>query len=204
MPLDREGTDRSYEVYGASMAGHRLWNFWRSKSVQLPASWAQRHVSVVVAFMAFSRRDWHVLLVGDDGDVLLAFPRTDHADRILLGEGDSAELPIVAPDEEWVDVEQGWWAWLKADGDDVFIAETDPDALVFASLAPKIQLVGPGHATADGVDFRWSCVDRSAYDRAWQDAIASCRRGKPSPICEWIEPEDPEAHSGRVRLLEVA
>ena len=54
--------------------------------------------------------------------MLLAFPWHDNADRILLGHR-SREFPVHAGEEAWDALEEGWWAWVKADGAQVYIAE---------------------------------------------------------------------------------
>jgi hypothetical protein len=160
-----------------------------SVRVDLPVAWARRHSDAVVAFMdGSSELGWHAFLVGDDGDVLLSFPWVDHVDRVLAGE--AAELPTVAGDDAWDDLDQGWWGWVKAEGDDVFIAETDFDGLCRVSSAPTVGRVAPGVIAVDGVEVRWSVVDRSRYDRAWEDAIAACRRGRPTPVCAWASEEE--------------
>jgi hypothetical protein len=165
-----------------------------SVRVDLPVARARRHSDVVVAFMdASSELGWHAHLVGDDGDVLLSFPWVDHVNEVLAGEAE--ELPTVARDDAWDDVEQGWWGWVKAEGDDVFVAETDLDALSRVSPSPTVERSAPGVVIVDEVEVRWNVVDRSRYDRAWRDAIAACRRGRPSPVCEWA----PDA-SRQVRL----
>jgi hypothetical protein len=171
----------------------------RSVRVDLPVAWARRHSDVVVAFMdGSSDLGWHAHLVGDDGDVLLSFPWLDHVDRVLLGQEDG-DLPTVARQNAWDDLEQGWWGWVKAEGDDAFIAETDLDALTDVGSSPVLERRAPGVVLVHGVEVRWSRVDRLSYDRAWRDAITACRRGPPSPVCEWVSPEGLGTYR-RVRL----
>jgi hypothetical protein len=156
-----------------------------SVRVDLPVAWARRHADVVVAFMdGSSELGWHAHVVGDDGDVLLSFPWVDHVDRLLAGEAE--ELPTVARTDAWDDLEQGWWGWVKAEGDEVFVAETDFDDLSRVSTSPRLERRAPGVVIVDGVEVRWSMVDRSRYDRAWRDAIAGCQRARPAPTCEWV------------------
>jgi hypothetical protein len=100
--------------------------------------------------------------------------------------GDDSDLPTTATEDPWDDVEQGWWGWVKAEGDDVFIAQTDLDALAGIAATPALELVERGSVLVDGVAVTWSRVERSGYDEAWRKAIDACRRGTPRPICEWV------------------
>ena len=94
------------------------------RSIELPVDWARPYEDVVVAFDLFNPTNWQAHLVSTDGPVLLAFPWHDNADRILLGHR-SREFPVHADEEAWDALEEGWWAWVKADGPHVYIAECD-------------------------------------------------------------------------------
>ena len=155
-----------------------------TRHVDLPADWARAHADVVVAFDRFSPTNWQAHLVSSDGDVLLAFPWHDHADETLL-RWNSKEFPLHA-DEEWSALVEGWWAWVHADGTYVYLAECDADELDRIGRGRKLQHDCPGLVTVDGVAFSWNRVPRVAYERAWQDAIDTCRAGRPSPVGEWI------------------
>lgn len=156
-----------------------------SRSIKLPLAWARPHEDVVVAFERFSPTNWQAHLVSTDGLVLLAFPWHDHADRLLLG-SEHGELPIEADDEGWTALVQGWWAWVKADGPHVYVAEGDADEIHRIRRAGKLERRSSGVVAVDGVEFSWNRVPRVAYDRAWQDAIDTCSAGWPSPVGEWI------------------
>jgi hypothetical protein len=169
----------------------------RPRSIELPLSWARPHGDVAVAFDRFSATNWQAHLVSTDGDVLLAFPWHDHADRILLG-SETQEFPIHADEEAWDALAQGWWAWVKADGLHVYLAECDGDELDRIRRTHKLEQRGPGLVSVDNVVFSWNRVPRVAYDRAWQDAIDTCRAGQPSPVGEWIS-ETPDDRRMRLR-----
>src|SRR5712691_331605 len=106
-----------------------------TRNIELPIAWAQPHGNVVVAFDRYGESNWHAHLVSTDGDVLLAFPWHDHADRILLGSEKKVpiqadeEFPIQADEEVWEAREEGWWAWVKADGPHVYLAGCDGDEI---------------------------------------------------------------------------
>ena len=161
-----------------------------TRNIDLPIAWARPHEDVVVAFDRFSTTNWQAHLVSTDGEVLLAFPWHDHADRILLGS--DGEFPIQADEEVWDALVEGWWAWVKADGQHVYVAECDGDEIDHIRRTRKLEHRGPGLVAIDNVEFSWNRVPRVAYNRAWQDAIDTCRAGRPSPVGEWISeaPED--------------
>jgi hypothetical protein len=156
-----------------------------TRNIDLPIAWARTHEDVVVAFDRFSPTNWQAHLVSTEGDVLLAFPWHDHAER-LLGGWESGEFPIHAGEDAWSALVEGWWGWVKADGPLVYVAECDGDELGRIRRAHKLEHRGPGLVAVDNVAFSWSRVPRVAYDRAWQDAIDACRAGWPSPVGEWI------------------
>ena len=166
-----------------------------TRTIELPIAWAESHGNVVVAFDRYSPTNWHAHLVSGDGELLLGFPWHDHADRILLGVEQRA-FPIQADEEAWEAHEEGWWAWVKADGAYVYLAACDGDELKRIRRARKLDHRGPGLVTVDNVEFSWNRVPRVAYEGAWQDAIDTCRAGQPSPVGTW----DSEV-SDRVRLL---
>lgn len=145
----------------------------------------------MVAFDSLAPTNWQAHLVGTDGVVLLAFPWHDHADRTLL-RWEMSEFPIQADDEPWDALEPGWWAWVKADGSQVYLAECDGDELSRIRRTHRLEQRSPGLVAVDDVEFSWNRVPRVAYDRAWQDAMDTCRAGRPSPVGEWIShaPDD--------------
>jgi hypothetical protein len=190
---DRRGAamqivQRSDRHLGQSLRVLELSRVIGTRNVELPTAWARPHEDVVVAFDRFSPTNWQAHLASTDGDVLLAFPWHDHAD-LLLGGFESREFPIHADEDAWSVVVEGWWAWVKADGPHVYVAECDGDELARIRRPHKLDLRSPGLVTVDHVDFSWSRVPRVAYDRAWQDAIDTCHAGRPSPVGEWISEE---------------
>ena len=187
---------RSGREVGQSLRILELGRAIGTRSIDLPTAWARSHDDVVVAFEDFGAGNWLAHLVSSDGDVLLAFPWHDHADQVLH-RWDSREFPIHA-DEEWTALVDGWWAWVHADGSHVYLAECDGDKLGSIRRARRLQQEIPGLVIVDGVEFSWNRVPRVAYERAWQDAIDSCRAGRPSPMGEWIS-DDPG--NRRMRLL---
>jgi len=162
-----------------------------SRHIDLPLEWARTHDDVVVAFELFSTANWQAHLVSTNGDVLLAFPWHDHADRTLLRPY-TTEFPIHADEEAWVAQAEGWWAWVKAEGPLVYVAECDADQLDRIGWVHKAEHRNPGLVAVGNVEFTWNRVPRVAYDRAWQDAIDTCTAGSPSPVGEWISeaPDD--------------
>jgi hypothetical protein len=157
-----------------------------SLEVSLPRAWARRHDQVVVAFRnADPLLGWHAHILGENGAVLLSFPWTDHVDAILTGP-EPRELPVELTEEGWDDLDQGWWGRAIVHGPDVYLAETDLDAITDV-LGDRIQCQEPGIVLVDGVEVRWSCVSRVSYDAAWERAIEACRRGAPSPVGRWAE-----------------
>jgi hypothetical protein len=192
--------ERSLRVFEAAIVSPQ---FEFDLEVELPLAWARRHDSLVVGFDFDSVLGWHARLVGDDGHVLLNFPWYDHVDRSLGGARRTwyrpwavafiDELPTSPTDEGWDDLDQGWWGRVIPDGADVYIAETDHDEITSAPPG-RVVLERPGHVFVNGVLVTWSCVTRELYDRAWREAIESCRRGRPSPVGERIDlpVSDPE------------
>ena len=111
----------------------------------------------------------------------------------------SGDFPIHADEEAWDALEEGWWAWVKADGPHVYVAECDGDRIHRIRRTRKLEQRSPGLVAVGNVEFSWSRVPRVAYDRAWQDAIDTCRAGQPSPVGEWIS-EAPEDRRMRLRF----
>lgn len=176
---------RSDRHLGRSLRVLELSGWTGTRTIDLPLSWARPHEDVVVAFERFSPTNWQAHLVDTDGEVLLAFPWHDHADRTLL-RWEVNEFPLHAEDEAWDAREDGWWAWVKAEGAYVYLAECDGDELPRIRRTQKLRERSPGLVAVDNVAFAWNRVPRVAYDRAWQDAIDTCRAGRPSPVGEWI------------------
>jgi hypothetical protein len=176
----------------ASPAGRSL----RSPfDVDLPVAWACRHGRAVVGFSHAGRSlGWHAYLVGDDGRVLLSFPWYDHVDvalggvsrwsfapwRLLFADGPPTEVG----EEGWDDLEQGWWGFVIPDGGDVYVGETDLDAITETEPPLRIACEQPGHVLVNDVLVTWNCLARNAYTEAWREAIRSCRRGRPRPVGE--------------------
>jgi hypothetical protein len=156
-----------------------------TRHLDLPIAWARSHEDVVVAFDPFGPTNWQAHLASAEGDVLLAFPWHDHADRLLRGH-ECGEFPIQADGDPWSALVEGWWGWVKADGPHVYVAECDGDKIDRIRRAHKLEHRSPGLVAIDNVEFSWNRVPRVAYDRAWQDAIDTCRAGRPSPVGEWI------------------
>jgi hypothetical protein len=173
----------------------RLSAWLGTRNVDLPIAWAGSHGNVVVAFDRYGPTNWHAHLVSADGELLLAFPWHDHADRILLG-FERGKLPIHADEEAWEAQEAGWWAWVKADGPYVYLAGCDRDELGRIRRVHKLERRGPGRVAVDKVEFTWNRVPRIAYEGAWHDAIDTCRAGQPSPVGTWVSEV-----SDKVRLL---
>jgi hypothetical protein len=175
------GSDRHL---GRSVRVFELPRSLGARIVELPLAWARPYEDVVVAFDRFTPTNWQVHLASTDGEVLLAFPWHDHADRLLLL-SEHGELPIQADEEAWTALVGEWWAWVKAEGPYVYVAECNSDEL--RGIRRPRRLERRAHVVAiDDVEFSWSRVPRVAYDRAWQDAIDTCRAGWPSPVGEWI------------------
>jgi hypothetical protein len=153
--------------------------------VDLPVAWARRHRSVEVVFMnGSSPLGWHAHVTDPDGDVLLSFPWTDHVDRILA-KADPVELPVSVSEEGWDDLDQGWWGRVLLVGNDVYVAETDLDALLDVASPNRLDNPAPGVVLVDGVEVRWNVVGRQSWDEAWKQAVEACRRGGPTPVGEW-------------------
>ena len=189
---------RSDRHLGQSLRVLDLSGWIGHRNIELPIAWARPYEDVLVAFDRFSPTNWQAHLVSTAGDVLLAFPWHDNADRILLGPR-SGDFPIHADEEAWDALEEGWWAWVKADGPHVYVAECDGDKIRGIRRIRKLEQRSPGLVAVGNVEFSWSRVPRVAYDRAWQDAIDTCRAGQPSPVGEWIS-DAPEDRRMRLRF----
>ncbi len=159
--------------------------------LDLPVSWAKHHETVVVAFHDSGRPlGWHAWLVGENGELLLSFPWHDHADTALGGPQlfqpgtwfrQVDDFPVELTEKGWNELEQGWWGRIILDGDLVYIAETDFDAIT--DDAPgSVACERPGRILVGDVEVLWNRTSREAYDRAWQQAIAACRSGRPAPV----------------------
>jgi hypothetical protein len=156
--------------------------------VDLDARRARRHDDVVVGFAKHGRYlGTHAYVVGDEGEVLLGFPWVDRVNW-LLALGWTSELPVDVGEEGWDDLEQGWWVSVLVRGPDVYLAETDFDAISDVQDASRIEYLEAGTVLVDGVVVGWNVVPRQAYDDAWRRAIRSCRRFRPSPVGE-IDPD---------------
>jgi len=189
---------RSDRHLGRSLRVLELSGWIGTRNIDLPIAWARPHEDVVVAFDLYSPMNWQAHLVSTDGEVLLAFPWHDHADRSLL-RSENVGFPIHADEEVWDAVNEGWWALVKADGPHVYLAECNGDEIGRIRHARKLEHRSPGLVAVDNVEFTWNRVPRVAYDRAWQDAIDTCRAGQPSPVGEWIS-EAPDDRRLRLRF----
>jgi hypothetical protein len=150
-------------------------------AVALPPSWAVQRDHVSVVFEDWDVCGWHAMLKSPEGDRVLSFPWYDHVDKMLRGELPS-ELPDPSlPGGGWDDLEQGWWASVRAVGDAVFIAETNFDGLLDVRGTPVASLRQQGEVELSGVPVIWSRVPRLAWDEAWSAARASCATGTPAP-----------------------
>jgi hypothetical protein len=85
------------------------------------------------------------------------------------------------PGGAWDDFEQGWWASVRAVGDEVFMAETDLGRLCDVKGEPVPVLRRPGCVELSGAEVTWSRVPRAAWIDAWEAARTSCLRGEPAP-----------------------
>ena len=153
--------------------------------VDLSPALARRHKKVQVVFRDTEDFGWHAHVTGDDQLVLLSFPWTDHADRILL-RADSAELPVKVTEEGWDDLDQGWWGHVRLGGSDVYVAETDNE-ITDAEAPPRIEQSTPGLVVVNGVEVRWNVVSKRSWDEAWRRAVDSCRAGSPAPVGDWAD-----------------
>jgi hypothetical protein len=154
----------------------------RAFGVDLPRRWARPHDTVMVAFADCGELlGWHCHVIGDDGAVLLGFPWTDHVDVILSGD-ELGELPIQLGEDGWDDLDQGWWGCVIVDGPDLYLAETDHDAISSVVDSTSLRPGGQGIVLVEGVEVRWNSVGRTRYDAAWRSAIETCRQGTPSPV----------------------
>jgi hypothetical protein len=179
---DESGGRRSLRVFETWRIGGRDLG---ALEVDLPVSLARRHQSVLVVFMHHGTdMGWSAYVTGEDGSVLLSFPWTDHVDQILT-RADPAELPVNLADKRWDDLDQGWWGCVLVDGPDVYLAETDHDAITDVTEPSRIEPSEPGTVLVDGVEVRWNVVIKRSYDEAWQQAVAACREGHPSPVGQW-------------------
>lgn len=127
---------------------------------------------------------WHAHVVGEDGCVLLSFPWIDRVDEMLTG-ARPCELPVEVPPEGWDDLDQGWWGRIIVDGLDLYLAETDFDAMTHVRDSNRIEYPQAGIVLVDGVEVRWNSVSKSSYQGAWRQAIEACRKGTPSPVAQW-------------------
>jgi hypothetical protein len=153
--------------------------------LDLPVTLAKRRSDIRVVFLdGDSELGWHAHVTDDDGEVLLSFPWTDHVDEILTKEG-SSELPVEVPVEGWQDLDQGWWASVVLDGDDIYVAETDFDAIADVPEPDRIENPTPGVVLVNGVEVRWNVVSKRAWGEAWDAAREACRQGTPAPVGEW-------------------
>lgn len=131
---------------------------------------------------------WAAHVTGDDQLVLLSFPWTDHVDQILLN-ADSGQLPVNVTEEGWDDLDQGWWGRVVLEGSDVYVAQTDHDAISDLELPHRIEQSAPGIVLVNGVEVCWNVVSRRLWDEAWRLAAESCRTGTPAPVGDWADEE---------------
>jgi hypothetical protein len=157
-------------------------------TVDLPPALALRHEEVHVVFRHTEDFGWHAHVTGNDQLVLLSFPWTDHADQILLN-ADSAQLPVNVTDEGWDDLDQGWWGRVVLEGSDVYVAETDFDAITDSAEPHQVEKSAPGILFVNGVEVRWNVVSKRLWDEAWRRAVEACQHGNPAPVGDWADEE---------------
>lgn len=188
--LDEVGSVSHFESADTGVEALRVFEMGRMGSpleVDLPRRWARRHATVVVAFRhTDSEMGWHAHVVGDEGIVLLSFPWIDRVDEILRN-AEYVELPVELDEEGWYDLEQGWWGRVIVDGPDLYLAETELEAMCDIVDQQSMESPKRGVVLVDGVEVRWSCVSKAAYDAAWKQAIEACHQGAPSPVGRWAE-----------------
>ena len=129
---------------------------------------------------------WVAYVTADDGSVLLGFPWTDHADQVLV-RADSSALPVNVDESGWDDLDQGWWAHVAVEDSDVYVAETDLDAIDRLEEPYLVENAAPGVVLVNGVEVRWNVVGKLSWDEAWLLARESCRRGNPEPVGDWAD-----------------
>jgi hypothetical protein len=155
-------------VFEMSFAGSR------ALLVDLPTDWAKPCGKVEVIFRETDGLGWHLAVTADGGQIL-SFPWHDSVDELLRSS--PTRFPVSA-DETWEDLDQGWWASVVPCDDDVYLAESDLDAL-FSVTDSTPALVRLGLVEVGGVPVTWHRVDKSEYARAWATAIETCRSGGP-------------------------
>jgi hypothetical protein len=156
---------RVFEIARASDTDSRI-SFFK---LDLPATWARSHEHAEVALREDESFGWGATLVGDGDQRVLGFPWYDHVDQMLVDP--AGELPPDLASGSWDDMEQGWWGSIVVDGDDVYVAEADFDALCDVADAADVVLVEPGLVAVGGVEVLWNRVPRAAYEAAWEQAI---------------------------------
>jgi hypothetical protein len=163
----------------------RMFDFWSSGGVEtdirriaidLPRAWARPHACAAVSFRYSGELGWGAELVGDEGQHLLGFPWHDRVDEMLLAP--DSELPPDIERGAWDDVEQSWWASIRVDAGNVYIAETFDD---IARLDDPKQIVRgrPGVVFVGTAKLFWNRLLKPTYDDVWREAIERVRRGLP-------------------------
>jgi hypothetical protein len=156
---------RVFELVRASEGDEGITFF----EVDLPVAWARSHSRAEVSLSRSEDFGWGAKLLGDGEDHLIDFPWYDHVDQMLLNP-DGGELPPDLSSGEWDDLEQGWWASIRVEGADVFMAEADFDALLGVENPADRSLVRPGVVSVGGVEVLWNRVPRVVYEHAWARA----------------------------------
>jgi hypothetical protein len=164
----------------------RVFEMSNSPEIKLPGKLARRHDDVRVVFRHSWVFGWHAHVTSADGTVLLSFPWTDDVDELLRAEH-PLELPAVVTEEGWDDLDQGWWGQVVVVGDDVYVAETDFDAILDARPPLLLRGAAPGVVHVNDVEVRWNVVNRRAWDAAWDRARRACLQGQPAPIGKWAD-----------------
>ena len=141
----------------------------------LPTSGAARCDQLEVVIDAPAGNLGRHLSLTCGGDPVLDFPWVDHADAVLRDDPD--KLPIRA-NEEWNDLEEGWWASVIPHRGRVYLAQCDFDAMrTSATVNPEVEVASPGRVKVNAVDVSWRWADSDAYEAAWTKAIAICQAG---------------------------
>jgi hypothetical protein len=140
-------------------------------AIDLPTAWAESHEHAEVSLSHNEHLGWGAKLVGGRNEHLVGFAYYDHVDQMFLDPEDP-RLPPDVSSGAWDDLEQCWWASIRIEGADVYIAETDLDALLDVSNPGDIVLLRPGVVSVGGVEVLWNRVPQAAYDAAWQRAVA--------------------------------
>lgn len=164
----------------------RVFEMFEHPEIKLPGTLARRHDDVLVVFMHSWVFGWHAHVTSPDGTVLLSFPWTDDVDELLRAEH-PPELPADLTEGGWDDLEQGWWGQVVVVGEDVYVAETDFDAILEARPPLLVRAAADGVVLVNDVEVQWNVVARRAWAAAWDRARRACVDGQPAPRGKWAD-----------------